>query len=627
MKRLVSKYILAHPARRPLRIFASDPMLARTPGNRIAIEIANEPLEPGPAGSRFEIIDYDGVQDCFYPPVDLNDPDILMQSGLEPTESDPRFHQQMVYAVAMRTLENFERALGRRLEFRRPGHTKLRLLPHAFHGANACYAPELNAILFGYFRADRKEPGPNLPGQTVFTCLSHDIIVHELTHAVVDRLRPFFMEPSNPDVLAFHEGFADIVALFQHFTFQEFLRNEIQKTRGDIRAGDVLVNLARQFGYATGANRALRSAIGSSKRLGPTVTEVHERGSILVAAVFAAFFDTYQRRIRDLIRIATGGTGNLPDGDLHPDLVNRISLEATKTAQSILTMCIRAFDYLPPVDITFGDFLRALVTADYELQPGDESGLRGALIEAFRARGIYPKNVASLAEESLVWPGAAKDDPTQNDLALDHNKINWANKLALAATTFSLDPFKPPTQEPGGGSIQSTLGGSPSDWGSYGSEEIELHTDLHFGLQNWATDNAKALFLNPDPNFQIQVVGFYTVYRVAPAGQLLTELVVQFMQQDETKTAELGGIPFRGGTTIVAGADGRIRYVIAKPLPSDSLDAVASENAKQRLDDQRAYLATTDLADTRLAYGNDTHFAQRAKHRMNIASLHQGVSS
>src|SRR5215211_6073065 len=123
MKRLESKYILAHPARRPLRIFASDPMLARTPGNRITIEIPNEPLQPGPVGSRFEVIDYDGAQDCFYPPVDLNDPVILMQSGLEPTESDPRFHQQMVYAVAMRTLQNFERALGRRLEFRQRPHT------------------------------------------------------------------------------------------------------------------------------------------------------------------------------------------------------------------------------------------------------------------------------------------------------------------------------------------------------------------------------------------------------------------------------------------------------------------------------------------------------------------------
>src|SRR4051794_1760868 len=135
-----------------------------------------------------------------------------MRGGLDPTESDPRFHQQMVYAVAMKTLENFDRALGRTIDLRRRKYPKLRILPHAFHGANAFYDRELHAVLFGYFRADKSDMA-NLPGQNVFTCLSHDIIAHEMTHALVDRLRPYFFDPSNVDVLAFHEGFADIVAL------------------------------------------------------------------------------------------------------------------------------------------------------------------------------------------------------------------------------------------------------------------------------------------------------------------------------------------------------------------------------------------------------------------------------
>lgn len=83
--------------------------------------------------------------------------------------------------------------------------------------------------------------------------------------------------------------------------------------------------------------------------------------------------------------------------------MNRIAQEASRTAQTVLNMCIRAFEYLPPIDITFGDYLRALVTADFELSPSDEIGLRANMIEAFRARGIYPDNVASLAEESLRW--------------------------------------------------------------------------------------------------------------------------------------------------------------------------------------------------------------------------------
>ena len=306
------------PSRRPLRIFAFDPMLGRVADNRITIDVPNEDpdLLPGPSGAQVQVVDYDGTSRCYYGAVDLNAPAVLMQDGLEPSESDPRFHQQMVYAVAMRVIENFERALGRRLRFR--GGRPLRLFPHAFHGANAYYDREQQALLFGYFRADERDPGPNLPGQTVYTCLSHDIIAHEMTHALVDQLREHFQEPSNPDVYAFHEGFADIVAIFQHFSFDGILRRYVQETRADISARTPLITLAEQFGFATGGGAALRQAREATPPTGSplyqTVFDPHERGAILVAAVFDAFFTVYRKRIADLVRIATGGSGVLPRG-------------------------------------------------------------------------------------------------------------------------------------------------------------------------------------------------------------------------------------------------------------------------------------------------------------------------
>lgn len=48
-----------------------------------------------------------------------------------------------------------------------------RSLGHAFYGANAFFDPNCNAVFFGYFKASALNPGPNLPGQMVFTCLSH----------------------------------------------------------------------------------------------------------------------------------------------------------------------------------------------------------------------------------------------------------------------------------------------------------------------------------------------------------------------------------------------------------------------------------------------------------------------
>ena len=102
----------------------------------------------------------------------------------------------------------------------------------------------------------------------VFTCLSHDIIAHETTHALLDGVHPRFNEPVNADVLAFHEAFADIVALFQHFSYPGVLRDQIARTRGDLARQSLLGQLAQQFGLASGRGDALRSYLGKTNENG-----------------------------------------------------------------------------------------------------------------------------------------------------------------------------------------------------------------------------------------------------------------------------------------------------------------------------------------------------------------------
>lgn len=605
-------YIQKQPERRPLRIFAFDPMPGRAPDqllwrasdNQIKVEVINEPLKAGPQGARIEVIDYDGASNCFYDPVNLDESALLMQDGIEPSESDPRFHQQMVYAVAMKVLENFDHALGRKLRFRgRTGRKKqydsvdlrLRIFPHAFRGANAFYDPTQVALLFGYFQADKKNPGDNLPGQTVFTCLSHDIIAHEMTHALVDRLKRYFKEASNVDVAAFHEGFSDIVAIFQHFSFKDILLRLIQESKADLRHSAPLIQLARQFGYATGKGKGLRTAVEDEKpdpRLYQTMFEPHDRGSILVAAVFDAFFMTYQRRIKDLVRIATGGTGRLPEGDLHPDLVNRISQEASHAAQSILTMCIRAFDYLPPVDITFGDYLRALVTTDIEISPEDEFCERSSMIEAFRVRGIYPEGVTSLAEGSLLW------EPVEETVSFPPNLREWMKEQVLTdAQSFERNAVFPPYRFP------------------------RVAADF----AQWA--NANTSLLRLDPKRPIKPLGFHPSFRIGSQGQLLLELVMQFVQKDEVAAAskEFGGVPFRGGTTVIASPNGTIRYVISKPLPHKGLTTQTRREAEERRDKQREFVERSDFQDPSSVWLDQKTYRARMAKRMNFAALHRSI--
>jgi hypothetical protein len=144
-------------------------------------------------------------------------------------------------------------------------------------------------------------------------------------------------------------------------------------------------------------------------------------------------------------------------------------------------------------------------------------------------------------------------------------------------------------------------------------------------LHTYATKQAPKLYL--DPNFKISVKGFHTVFRVSPRGQLLTELVVQFTQQNGTVKEDLGGIPFRGGTTIIAGMDGKVRYVIAKPINSGYFGDSISRGANERLKLQKEYLEKSDLADAQLPYAGPDYVRERAKLRMRFASLHRGVSA
>ena len=437
---------VSRPPFRRLRGYAVDPSLSLALStaqvNELVYKVVweglerreNDPQASYPAGDYLEIVDYDAASGRFYEPANLDDPHLLAQDGHAPSVSNPQFHQQMVYAVMMTTIKNFEQALGRKIlwaenipashpdpktKARRElnfGFVKrLRVYPHALRQANAYYDPNRKALLFGYFQANPANSQLQLPGATVFTCLSHDIIAHETTHAILDGLHRRYINATHPDTRAFHEAFADIVALFQHFSFPEVLKHQIAATQGDLKRQNLLGQLAQEFGRAMGGYGSLRDAIGKNEngewqpRIPDpadyaTQMEPHQRGAILVGALFDAFLSIYRARVQKLLRIATGGTGVLPVGNLHPDLVDEMARTAAGAAGDVLRICIRALDYCPPMDLTFGDYLRALVTADFDMVAEDTRGYRVAFVEAFQKRGISASNIKSMAVEELLHP-------------------------------------------------------------------------------------------------------------------------------------------------------------------------------------------------------------------------------
>jgi hypothetical protein len=584
---------LRRPMYRPIRVYAYDPSVgARLDTidiNEAVLRVPWEDVAPGPIGEYIEVIDVDPASKCCYAPVDLNHSFLLSQAGLAPSEANPQFHQQMAYAVAMKTIEYFEKALGRVALWaphdihgpdniiRREYVQRLRIYPHALRAQNAYYSPERGALLLGYFQAASESSGSSISGETIFTALSHDIIAHETTHALLHGLRLRSIEPTNPDVLAFHEAFADIVALFQHFTLPEALRHQIAVTRGNLEQENLLGQLARQFGEATGRYGALRDYVGRivRKKVSDADTESdsddpeernvwirnkpkrtdyaaadepHQRGAVLVAAVFDAFLQIYKRRKADLVRLASGGTGILPDGDIPVDLVNRLAREASKVAEQVLKMCIRALDYCPP-DLTFGEYLRAIITADTDLVPDDKYGYRIAFVAAFRDRGIYPRDVKQMSPGSLLWEPPPLPLRSSNlKQILEQLSLRWSSNSPRkqVANSASEDARK----------FWHWL----MDPALVSDEEIE-----NLGLYRIA---APQPFTVGDVEGELRRIEVHSVRparRVGPDGTIRSDVIIEITQSFRPK--DRPGLRIRAGCTLLIDLDAfEIRYLLRKRL-------------------------------------------------------------
>lgn len=604
------------PPFRKLRGYAFDPITSLDMDtadiNQIIYKVPwEQDILPGPEGEYIKVIDRDPASDAVYTPVDLNDPAIIASDGLSPSETNPQFHQQMVYAVIMYTIKNFEKALGRKVLWS-PVETfdsnnkikfefveKLLVYPHAFRDENAYYSPDRKALLFGYYNARPAKGGLVLPGGIVYSCLSHDIIAHETTHALLDGMYSRYMEVSHPDVAGFHEGFSDIVALLQHFTYPEIVRNQIRKAKGQLDTENLLSKLAVEFGQSTGLQHSLRDAIGSTneddewERQKACTSdyegnlECHERGGLLISAVFDAFIAIYKNRTADLVRLATGGTGNIPKGDIHPDLVNRLADEAAKVASHVLNMCVRALDYCPPVDLNYGDYLRALITADRELVADDDHHYRVAFINAFRKRGIFPEGVPNLSVDTLSY----------NPLEDEGDKAGFSQKFVsflrnfkdnLAYKTNREEIFNETRRFISGGSFQGSLGFHRLLFqrkGGLNASRFENLTGLiltgrfkNFGVRASKTyKNAPAIEIHslrimnktgPGGNVQNQIImSLVQTARVVVEESTRGKRFYKPFRQIAKKNDKNTIMTFRGGCTLIIDLDSlRLRHVIKKPI-------------------------------------------------------------
>ncbi|MFI5735472.1 hypothetical protein ACIA49_35510 [Kribbella sp. NPDC051587] len=419
--------------------FAQDPIVMDAQLGPLFAQIAvpAERLQRGPRGHRFHVVDVGVGTNLASPPVVLTDGDPWSYSDRWDTEhrpadpaqlvDDAEFRAQNLFAVAAHTLALYEQHLGRPIPWY-SGYPQLYLVPRARVEANAFYSREHNAVLFGWLPPIGERP-------SLYTALSYDVIAHEVSHAILDGLRPRYTEPGLADQLAFHEALADIVALLSVFSLKDVARRLLDDGNGKIkfetdaeairnpdqelgrqqlaegRAAELkaspLARLAEQIGgrrakpaAAEGATPGRYPALRRSVDLpastawltDPAFDEPHRRAEILVAAFLQTMVSMWAARL-DPLRVDPDGVD-----------VARVAEEGIKSAQHLLGMVLRALDYLPPVELEFADVIDAVLTADTRLAADDEHGYRDKLSAAFASFGIVPPSHQMVDEDGVAAP-------------------------------------------------------------------------------------------------------------------------------------------------------------------------------------------------------------------------------
>lgn len=328
------------------------------------ITIEDEIFLDGPISNRVAVLDFDEngiLRECakFEPLYNSEKPgnykganhsDLIFLSN--------EFVQVNVFGVVYRTLEMCEEpdALGRKIKwaFNSP---QLLLVPKAGKWANAYYQRDSHSIQFFYFPSRRDN------NETIFTSLSHDIIAHETGHAILDGIAPDLYNSLTPQSLALHESIADLTALILSFRSRPLRETVLKQTNGSIKNSTAFSMIATEFGanQVAGEMRPLRNLYNDKKlpNDGSVRTEPHELSEILSGALYSVMIKIFdhisgKRMIEmNLNRFQASGYALYVAGE------------------QFKRMIFRALDYLPPGEISFADYGRAIVAADKASHPLD----------------------------------------------------------------------------------------------------------------------------------------------------------------------------------------------------------------------------------------------------------------
>jgi hypothetical protein len=206
-----------------------------------------------------------------------------------------QFDAVHTFAIVRQTLTMYQRALaasgaGAPLpwQWNSAANTDpLKVFPHGLPNVmNAFYSRSLKALKFGDFI-------PTGSTARVHTCRSLDIVSHETGHAVLDGIKPLWLQAdSPPQTGGLHESFGDLTAIFLALSQLDQVEAIIAQTKADLHDKSFLADMAEQFGLALGRPNGLRNA-DNDLTLSETGNEVHAISQVFTGAVYDILADMF----------------------------------------------------------------------------------------------------------------------------------------------------------------------------------------------------------------------------------------------------------------------------------------------------------------------------------------------
>lgn len=157
------------------------------------------------------------------------------------SSQDPRFHQACAFASVEKAIELWTEAIGRHLPWSFSSAGRLEIHADRGDNANAYYSVGEGSLNFFHFT----DP---VTQKVVFTGDSGEVASHEAGHAILDGLRPQYLQAWSPDPAAFHESFGDITAMLVSLRDERVLDRLLQETGGDLRKPNLVANMGEELG-------------------------------------------------------------------------------------------------------------------------------------------------------------------------------------------------------------------------------------------------------------------------------------------------------------------------------------------------------------------------------------------